>query len=102
MDFFLSIPVTKGQLSWLCPAGAISDDDWLPWFTCKAVGDVLLETAAAHPDKHFTILCGHTHGSGHVHIRPNLEVHTGGAEYGRPVVQTVFEFGDAMDCSDDK
>lgn len=28
--------------------GRISDDDWLPHFTCKAVGDVLREAMVAH------------------------------------------------------
>ena len=27
--------------------GQLSDNEWLPHFTCKAVGDVILETIAA-------------------------------------------------------
>jgi len=30
--------------------GRISDDDWLPHFACKAVGDVLQEAMEANPD----------------------------------------------------
>ena len=41
--------------------GRISDDNWLPHFTCKAVGDVLIEAMAANPDHRMTVLCGHTH-----------------------------------------
>lgn len=61
--------------------GAQSNPNWLPWFSCKAVGDLLLEAAQAHPDKTIRVLCGHTHGSGHYQALPNLEVHTGHADY---------------------
>ncbi len=62
--------------------GGISEEQWLPGFTCKAVGDLLIEVASANPDCRFTVLCGHTHGSGHVRMRPNLEVYTAEARYG--------------------
>lgn len=67
--------------------GRISDDDFLPHFTCKAVGYVLREAMRARPDRDLTVLCGHTHGAGVVDMLPNLHVRTGGAEYGRPKVQ---------------
>ena len=73
--------------------GRISDDDWLPHFTCKAVGDVLSEAMRARPDRQMTVLCGHTHGAGEAEILPNLRVSTGGAVYGEPEVQRVFEVG---------
>lgn len=66
--------------------GRVSDDDWLPWFTCAAVGDVLREKLAARPDRTCLVLCGHTHGAGVVDILPNLRVHTGAAEYRQPRV----------------
>ena len=62
----------------------ISDDDFLPHFTCSAVGDVLVAIMRAHPDCRLTVLCGHTHGQGETDILPNLIVKTGGAEYGKP------------------
>ncbi|MCA9714446.1 MAG: metallophosphoesterase family protein [Myxococcales bacterium] len=68
------------------------DDDWLPFFTCKAVGDALLEAADAHPDRYILVLCGHTHGAGVAQLRHNLVVRTGHAEYAAPRVQEVFEF----------
>jgi 3',5'-cyclic-AMP phosphodiesterase len=64
--------------------GAISDDNWLPWFTCKAVGDALLAAADAHPDRTVSVLCGHTHSPGQATLRPNLTVQTGAARYGSP------------------
>ena len=70
--------------------GRVSDDDWLPYFACAAVGAVLREQMARCPDATATVLCGHTHGGGEVDILPNLRVLTGGAEYGAPVVQRVL------------
>lgn len=66
-------------------------DEWLPYFTCAAVGDVLRELAAAHPTRELTVLCGHTHGAGEAQILPNLRVLTGGAEYRRPALQRVLD-----------
>ena len=72
--------------------GRPSNSDWLPFFACKAVGDVLKDTMQEHPTKRMTVLCGHTHGGGSADILPNLVVHTGPAEYGRPIIQKVFEW----------
>jgi 3',5'-cyclic AMP phosphodiesterase CpdA len=71
--------------------GRISDDDWLPHFACRAVGDRLAAVMRGRPDCGMTVLCGHTHGSGVAHILPNLVVSTGGAVYGEPVIQDVWE-----------
>ncbi len=67
--------------------GAISSDEWLPFFTCDAVGKLLEAEANAHPETRFTVLCGHTHGAGRLEVRDNLTVLTGAAEYGAPVVR---------------
>jgi Icc protein len=72
--------------------GEVSGDDWLPFFCCKAVGDVLAEYMSEHADREMVVLCGHTHGGGEAHILPNLRVVTGGARYRYPQVQTVLEF----------
>jgi hypothetical protein len=69
--------------------GGYSDDDWLPYFTCKALGDVLLAEARRRPDRRITVLCGHTHSGGECRPLPNLRVVTGAAEYGRPAVQPL-------------
>jgi len=71
--------------------GKISDGDFLPHFTCQAFGEALLEVMDRHPGRSVTVLCGHTHGSGFVQIRPDLAVWTGGAEYGNPVLQRTFQ-----------
>lgn len=62
-------------------SGSVSEETWLPGFTCKAVGDLLTSVADSHPGSTFTVLCGHTHGSGYVRMRPNLDVHTGFGDY---------------------
>ncbi len=70
--------------------GQISNDEWAPHFTCKAIGDLLLEVAEARPDRRLEVYCGHTHSPGVTRPRPNLVIHTGGSQYGRPEVQQVI------------
>lgn len=70
--------------------GKTSDDDWLPFFACKAVGDVLNAAMLQHPDKTMLVLCGHTHSPGEASILPNLTVYTGAAEYQKPIIQRVL------------
>ncbi len=71
--------------------GHISNDEWLPHFSCQAVGDVLDRIMREHPNQQLTVLCGHTHGEGECWPAPNIRVLTGGAEYGHPSVQRVLE-----------
>lgn len=71
--------------------GGISGEDWLPFFSCQAVGEALLRYAHSHPAVEITVFCGHTHSSGTAEILPNLIVHTGEAEYGSPQIQRVIE-----------
>lgn len=73
--------------------GAISNDDFLPFYTCKAIGDVLLRTAEANPGTTFEVFCGHTHGAAHFQAAPNLLVEAGAAEYNHPAVQWVIDIG---------
>jgi len=78
------------EASWY--RGRHSEPDFLPFFTCKAAGDVLKTAMEDHPDKQMTVLCGHTHGGGQSQILPNLVAYTGAARYGRPVVQRIFDW----------
>ncbi len=71
--------------------GRLSDDDWLPFFACRAVGEELRKIMTVHPHRQLTVLCGHTHGSGSCQVLPNLKVLTGGAKYGEPRLQQVIE-----------
>ena len=83
------------EASWY--RGRISDPDWLPHFCAKAVGDVLVEVATAHPEQEVLVLCGHTHAGGTIVIRPNLSVTVGFAEYGRPALQDPLELRSTVD-----
>lgn len=71
--------------------GALSDDQWVPHFACQAVGAALIECMTQHPDKRLTVLCGHTHGRGEFQPLKNLQVFTGGADYGHPAIERVLE-----------
>jgi len=71
--------------------GQTSGDDWIPFFSCKVVGDVLRDVMEQHPSCEMTVYCGHTHSSGQCQILPNLKVFTGEAEYGSPKVQRFIE-----------
>jgi len=77
------------EASWY--QGRPSGDDFLPYFGCKAVGDVLLEAARSHPKCQILVLCGHTHGGGEVQVLENLRVLTGPAENGKPRIQPIIE-----------
>lgn len=75
--------------------GSISDDHWAPHFTCHAMGETLIEIMQDHGDHRLTVLCGHTHGHGECQPLPNVCVLTGGAEYGAPCVNRLFELPEA-------
>ncbi len=73
--------------------GQLSGPDYLPHFSCQAVGAVLKRTMQAHPHHQLTVLCGHTHGRGEAQLLPNLIVKTGGATYGHPEIQELLLAG---------
>ncbi len=71
--------------------GAISSDEFLPHFACRAVGERLAEIMRHRPGRAMAVLCGHTHSPGFARILDNLVVRTGSAKYGTPVMQQVLE-----------
>ena len=74
--------------------GRISDPYYLPHFSCKSTGDVLLEEARRRPDRKVLVLCGHTHSPGRARLLPNLVVETGAAVYGAPSVERILDLAD--------
>ncbi len=70
--------------------GKISDDNGLPHFSTKIVGDTLVRIMKQHPDRHLTVLCGHTHDGAEVKILDNLAVFAAQAVYGNPKVQKIL------------
>lgn len=71
--------------------GRPADSVWLPHFTCGAVGEVLTRVMAEHPACRLTVLCGHTHCPARFHAAANIDVVTGGAEYGSPRLASLLE-----------
>lgn len=70
--------------------GRVSRDDYQPFFSSQSMGEMLLRAAAEHPTTTFTVLSGHSHWPATYSPLPNLTVHTGGAEYGEPVIQKIW------------
>jgi Calcineurin-like phosphoesterase len=71
--------------------GIIGNDDWLPHFTCKALGDALLEIMREHPENSLTVLAGHTHCHADFQPLPNLRVRVADALDGAPAIADTFE-----------
>lgn len=69
--------------------GKISDDNYLPHFSCKSVGDMMKKTMRSKPNCSLKVLCGHTHSPGKAKIMDNLHVFTGKASYGKPEIQQI-------------
>ena len=70
--------------------GKVSNDEYLPHFACKVVGDLFLDVMRKYTECKLTVLCGHTHSKGEVDILPNLYVKTGSAQYGHPCLQELL------------
>jgi len=71
--------------------GIRTNDDFLPFFSSKATGDVILEIAQQNKEITFLALCGHTHSESYFKACPNLTVKAGGSEYMQPKIQEVIE-----------
>lgn len=71
--------------------GKISSDDYLPFFSSKITGEILMHAAENYPEIEFLALCGHTHSKGFFQPCQNLIVKAGVSEYGKPSIQDVIE-----------
>lgn len=71
--------------------GEISNDDYLPFFSSKVTGEILMHVAESYPEVEFLALCGHTHSKGLFKPCSNLTVKAGASEYGKPSIQEVIE-----------
>ena len=60
------------------------DENWSPFFSCKATGDVLKEFAEQNPNKKILVLAGHTHEHADVKIKDNLRIIVGRGHYKVP------------------
>jgi predicted MPP superfamily phosphohydrolase len=70
--------------------GEQTNDDFLPFYSSKITGEVIMQIVQAHPDIEFLVLCGHTHGKAFWHPFDNLNVKVGAAEYTYPEIQEVI------------
>jgi len=70
--------------------GLPSGNEWLPWFTSKSFGDVIIKFSENYKDKRFLVLAGHTHGESDVFIKDNLRVITPESEYGVLDIKRIF------------
>jgi len=68
----------------------IADDEWAPHFVCQEVGDALVETMKARPEKSLLVLAGHAHCWADEQMLPNLRAITGGCELGAPRVEATI------------
>lgn len=71
--------------------GKMSDENWMPHFSSKAMGDVLLNLASSNPEKVITVLSGHSHGGADVSVASNLRVIAGAAKYREPKIGQIFD-----------
>lgn len=70
--------------------GQISDDNYLPYFSSKVMGELLLSFAQENPSIEFLVLCGHTHSKALYQPCGNLIVKAGAAEYYQPAIQEII------------
>ncbi len=82
--------------------GKVSDDDFLPFFSSKATGDVLLKFAKEQPSMEILVLCGHSHDECKYSPIDNLSVYVGRAEYNQPCVQGVIDIQNSVICWNEK
>jgi len=76
--------------------GKPSDKHWLPYFSCKVMGEMLSEVTSKYPEKKMLVLCGHSHSPGIINPLPNLTVMTGGAKYRHPHMNRVIDVSNAL------
>lgn len=69
--------------------GKVSGDDWLPYFSSKVIGDVLITIAQQNLEIEFLVLCGHTHSEAYYQPLENLTILVGRSDYGNPSIQRM-------------
>jgi hypothetical protein len=71
-------------------SGRICNDRKLPFYTCKALGDALLDVMGKRPACELTVLCGHSHDECHVRPAANIRVLVRNAGYGNWYTPTML------------
>jgi len=73
--------------------GVVSDNSWLPHFSCKMMG-IAIEEFMKDCNGKLTVLCGHTHDTIEMDISHNIHVCVSGAEYGFTRIAKIIEIED--------
>jgi 3',5'-cyclic-AMP phosphodiesterase len=72
--------------------GQVGSPEYLPFFSCPTMGQMLLEIAEQFPRVLFQVFAGHTHSPAPLYQPvPNLSVEVDGAQYGSPKISNVLE-----------
>ena len=72
--------------------GEVGSPEYLPFFSCPTIGQMLLEIADQFPRVRFEVFAGHTHSPAPLYQpAPNLSVEVDGAQYGSPKISRVLE-----------
>jgi len=61
----------------------------LPFYSCKALGDTLLELKTKLPNNKIVMFCGHCHSPAEMHQK-NLHVYVAGAKYREPEIYNII------------
>lgn len=72
--------------------GKQSDWRFQPFFSCKVIGDLLLDVADNNPQIEFLALCGHTHHKAEYEPKTNLKILVGHSEYYKPQIIEELSF----------
>lgn len=71
--------------------GKRSDDYFLPYFSSKSTGEVILSFAKKHKKIKFEVYCGHTHSAVDYTKLDNLKCYCGASEYYSPLINGIIE-----------
>lgn len=77
-----------------CYHGLANDANSLPFFSCKAIGDILYDFAGNNPHQQVLVLCGHTHFAKDYSPLQNLTVRVAAAKSGFPKIADIIKVGD--------
>lgn len=93
--FFLThVPPFKEASFYL---GKQTSDYYLPFFSCKTMGEMILDVMKNYKNKKLIVLCGHTHSEGFYKPNENITVEVGKAEYGKIFFKDISEYLQKLD-----
>ncbi len=88
--FFLThVPPFKEASFYL---GKPTSEYYLPFFSCKTMGEMILDVMKNYKNKKLIILCGHTHHEGFYKPNENIIVDVGKCRYGEIFLKNITEY----------